>query len=260
MGGGESAPEVENAIETHGLGWTEGDATTITWDGDTSGKTAVLNTFYHVSDNMFHWDDLVGGTFVNASGDAMSLTAEIVERVKTLYPDDNNDVVLVDYFACALADGAEITAEGITLTFPEKGVYFSTAYGTGAMSLTYGNETIHKIDQKYLPSDEEIIIKATEVERGTLEIDETTLPTTKLRIEDKDRIYFELEPYNSLGSKNLCKATSFEIRDNNLHGAIGLCSITDGGSTTIYKIVLRYSGDTHEYYAVIETYALSLID
>lgn len=53
------------------------------------------------------------------------------------------------------------------------------------------------------------------------------------------------------------KATSFDIIDNNLHGATGLCSTPSHGDVKIYKTVLEYSSDLHNYYAFIETYNLS---
>lgn len=261
-GGGGSDPIVENAKQTGGFGYTEqGEQTVITWDGDTEGIVDKGGHFYKVSELTPTIDEVIGGVINTKTGDGIfpteitadSITA-ISEHLYTVQGYSRSSVIV------ALED-SEI--EGITF---EPGLYYSKR-GSGVISvyiksLTYGTPyTVHKIDKKYLPPHiiEEIIIKATEVERGKWEIDKTTLPTINLRIEDKDRIYFELEAYNSLGIKNLCKATSFDISGNNLRGAIGLCAMTISGDVTIYKTILSYSGDTRRYYAYVEEYALENI-
>lgn len=266
VGGGGSDPIVENAKQTGGFGYTEqGEQTVITWDGNTEGKQMVsIGEFklYKIAELTPTIDEVIGGVIYTKSGDdgtfqtkitANSITAISEHLYKINGFGQNMVVVALEY--------SEI--QGVTF---ERGVYFNKS-GSGALSqyiisITYGTpDTVHKIDEKYLPPHiiEEIIIKATEVERGKWEIDKTTLPTSNLRIEDKDRIYFELEVYNSVGIKNLFKATSFDISGNNLRGAIGLGAMTSSGDVTIYKTVLSYSGDTRRYYAYVEEYALENI-
>lgn len=156
--GGAVPSEVTNAIETGGIGWTEGEATTITWDGDTSGL-AVINglapfPYYKVGEAV-ELTALQGAT-VNASGDFAEffphtiLDSEINEIVEGLYavrvetePSQYLAMLIVcietgEYYGLQIEGG---------VYFPKDGEDFMVS------SLAYTTETIHKIDTKYLDID-----------------------------------------------------------------------------------------------------------
>lgn len=91
-GGGESAPEVENAIETHGLGWTgteEKAGFDIQWDGDTEGLEKQYSMYRVTNDvcGITSSNDLIGvhvTTIENGEESTFVLTEDDIETV-----DDN---------------------------------------------------------------------------------------------------------------------------------------------------------------------------
>lgn len=144
---GGADPIVENAKQTGGFGYTEqGEQTVITWDGDTDGRESVAGMYYLVSENPPSQDAVVDGariTFNN--GDVLEVTADFIYPISdTMYNIDNGT-----YTVCMVAteDG---DIEGVVVN---KGTYFFKAGTDYITSLTYGTpDTIHKIDEKYLPA------------------------------------------------------------------------------------------------------------
>lgn len=144
-GGSVTDPILENAKETGGIGYTEGEATTIEWDGDTSGLVSVADAFYKVTNyTAVTKADFIGCT-MSVQNDDTHPTPFVVEE------DDINDsyiphaIVVSDYVIFV----SEPTSFG-PYNFEESGIYFAKANDIYVSSLTYGR-TISKIDSKYLP-------------------------------------------------------------------------------------------------------------
>lgn len=143
QGGGESAPEVENAIETHGLGWTSEEeipAIDITWDGNTEDREHFPSadvTYVKVADAIFNdISELYGAKIVCASEEV------ILDDNNCLY---DEGYYILNYFGIYLPiDGEDISA----------GLYFLKARNYYTSSLTKEattEEVVHQIDQKYIP-------------------------------------------------------------------------------------------------------------
>lgn len=158
-GGNVTDPILENAKSTGGIGYTtEGEATTITWDGDTSGL-AVINglapfPYYKVGEAV-ELTALQGAT-VNASGDFAEffphtiLDSEINEIVEGLYAvrveTEPNQYLAMLIVCIETGEYYGLQIEG-GVYFPKDGEDFMVS------SLAYTSETIHKIDTKYLDID-----------------------------------------------------------------------------------------------------------
>lgn len=151
-------PEVTNAVETHGMGYTTEEpvpAINITWDGDTEGREAVFDDqYYKVSDEPISKENIVGATvsFVEESDTESIIITE--DNIKTYgsYPlyfiQLENDAVLI----YVISENLEISDEEL-----HKGVYFFGVkeYDNYVSSLTKEastQETVHQIDSKYIPS------------------------------------------------------------------------------------------------------------
>lgn len=241
-----SDPIIENAKETGGIGWTEQGEQTVVVDNESVTTVSEGGPGFGMFATPF---DIVDGAYaVIFNGTEYNLNSTIFGEVGAwglgelgeTGPDFSRYPFII------------FSMDGMTAIYTESA-------GNYEITVKIVTGTIHKIDEKYLPSDtaEEIIIKATEVEIGTWEIDETTLPATRINKKNKDRIYFELNPYNYYSGNLLCKATSFEIRNTILTGAMGLCSTTS--EAIIYKTVLNYSDDLYKYFARVEKYTLENI-
>ena len=136
-----------------GYGYTEqGDQTVITWDGDTTGKTVVADAYCKVADSYFNNEDIVGMNITLSTGQSITVTQEMYDGMIE-YGQITEDFAF-------LGDEGEVVCvrkpniDVFDYHFDEIGIYFSYADGLGhTSSLTYGTpDTVHKIDEKYLPS------------------------------------------------------------------------------------------------------------
>lgn len=153
----DAAPtEVTNAIETGGIGWTEGDSTTIEWDGDTSGLVSVADSLFKVANyTAVTKEDLIC-CIISVQNDDNHPTPFAVEE-DDIYDSTIPHAIMVSDYVLFVS---EPTSYG-PYNFEESGIYFAKGDDTYASSLTYTtNKTIHKIDTKYLP------------EKGFVKIDE----------------------------------------------------------------------------------------
>ena len=118
-----------------GYGYTEqGEQTVITWDGDTEGKVVYDDTFFKVSDLTPSKDSMSDAKIV-FNGVEYDFNAVDIRGVNGYY--DTNALVSV-----FLDDS--VTPKGIYFAGGDENEFVS--------SLTYGTpDTIHKIDEKYLP-------------------------------------------------------------------------------------------------------------
>lgn len=144
---GGSDPIVENAKQTGGFGYTEqGGQAVITWDGDTEGRESIDGQYYKVSGDVVTEADVIGAQYHidSLSSDTFTITEESIISASALG---------VDGFAtCPFEPDTPfivfVTSDSETAT---KGVYFIMD-DDYISSLTYGVDTVHKIDEKYLPS------------------------------------------------------------------------------------------------------------
>lgn len=155
-GGSVTDPILENAKETGGIGYTEGEATTIEWDGDTSGLVSVADSLFKVANyTAVTKADLIG-CVISVENDDGHPTPFAVEE-DAIYDSTIPNAIMVSDYALFVS---EPTSYG-PYNFEESGIYFAKGDDTYASSLTYTtNKTIHKIDTKYLP------------EKGFVKIDE----------------------------------------------------------------------------------------
>ncbi|MBQ0141296.1 MAG: hypothetical protein KBT06_00600 [Prevotellaceae bacterium] len=147
--------ELDNAIETHGMGWTseeEVPAFNIEWDGNTEGREEVVwdHHMYKVSDELISKENIVGATvsFVDESGTESIIITEdnITIYDYPMYGINFGDTVLI--FVCS--ENFVISDEEL-----HKGVYFFESEGNYISSITKPAstvETVHQIDEKYIPS------------------------------------------------------------------------------------------------------------
>lgn len=150
---GSGGPEIENAIETGGLGWTESEPKEgfdISWDGDTEGLDVVADVVYKVAEvpsALTRMEDLIGSTFafVDDGEPRSGILSEI-----DLETEDNKVIAIGEFAFVALEDGE---TSDLQLT---KGIWFIKADDNTYASRLYKEatteEVIHQIDQKYIPS------------------------------------------------------------------------------------------------------------
>lgn len=140
--------ELDNAIETHGLGYTteeEVPAINITWDGNTEGREAYdlgVVIACKIQGEPLNKNQLIGATisFVTA---AETTSIELSDN-DLIY--SSEDVLAISSFAMSILNDTE--------TLP-KGLYFYSAGGDYVSALTKEAstvETVYKIDEKYIPS------------------------------------------------------------------------------------------------------------
>lgn len=154
----EIPPEVSNAVETHGLGWTseeEVEGFDIQWDGNTEGLEETGEGFYKIDsalEGIASKDDLVGATIVLAAGDQ---TFEEVLTDESLYTTDNK------VYGCILSQFGGIAA---VIAFDDGDIEEADVYSQGIWLVNTGDihtsrfykeatteEVVHQIDQKYIP-------------------------------------------------------------------------------------------------------------
>ena len=131
-----------------GMGWSETVEESITWDGNTSGKeSAIGGLFYKVSDKVFTAEQLVGQTMtmVTAGGETITVTLD-ESVVRTL---DSNGEIQVNIDGEVFIQSVPVASKNFTT-----GLWFSCEEDIGAYvsGLFVTVETIHPIDQKFLPS------------------------------------------------------------------------------------------------------------
>lgn len=147
IGGGGGWPADLPKPSVGGYGYTEqGEQTVITWDGDTEGRESVLNAYFKVSDETPSESAISNGeiVFVNGVSGTVGDGAEVSD-IAIMFADGN--ILLA-------SSSGQVVTEDITFDIPSAGIYFmkEPSVDNYITSLTYGTpDTIHKIDEKYLP-------------------------------------------------------------------------------------------------------------
>lgn len=147
--------KVSNAIETHGMGWTESSETAgfdITWDGDTTGLESFVDQAYKVASSVEGIDaeSVIGVTMVYA-GYSSEVTADKVtpsgDNVLMISDEDIGGAVIVVLEDSTLMDMPITKGVWFFKSLTDETNYVSRLYKEASTE-----EVVHKIDQKYIPS------------------------------------------------------------------------------------------------------------
>lgn len=143
-----------------GYGYTEqGNQTVITWDGNTEGKHMVIPMspgidyeFYKIAELTPTTDEVIGGVIYTKAGDNGTFRTEITaDSITTM----SEHLYRINGYAQNMVIVALEYSEIGGVTF-ERGMYFNKI-GSGDLAkyikyIDYGTpDTVHKIDEKYLP-------------------------------------------------------------------------------------------------------------
>lgn len=157
-----SAPDyVKN--RTH---YTEKAFEDITWDGDTEGRDIGYlndkNCFCKVSDQILTVEDLVGSKIINEIGTEIILKeSDVVQATE--------DIIRI-YSSAAVVVSTPTTYMGVA--FPSAGVYslLNTSLSTPSYTSAFiAKETVHKLDEKYIPDE---IARVAQIDEVKNEVDE----------------------------------------------------------------------------------------
>ena len=137
----------------------------IEWDGNTTGKVAVSNTFYKVSDEIPSNDELKENgilyTTNNANQTMSGTNISQIWNTYISYGTITNDYAFLEYIAVIRNANTEISVA----TFPEPGVYFLKSNdSTWTTKLDYSK--VSKLDDKYFDSAYVIDVKVGQADNG----------------------------------------------------------------------------------------------
>lgn len=166
-----------NDLKDKPFGETTVKGDTLTWDGNTEGRTVVDMGGYplvHVSDAVVTAKDVSNGYSMEIVPDGVrefpsDFVQEIADNVLLL----NDEIFLI----CCSADNCEVSAIG--LVFPKRGVYFMGGeYSIKSLTIPgyngFETTTIQPIDTKYLPEHLQFGTETKVVEGDTLTWDGNT--------------------------------------------------------------------------------------
>ena len=137
----------------------------IEWDGNTTGKVAVSNTFYKVSDEIPSNDELKENGILYATNNAnQTMSGTNISQIWNTYISYGtitNDYAFLEYIAVIRNANTEISVA----TFPEPGVYFLKSNdSTWTTKLDYSK--VSKLDDKYFDSAYVIDVKVGQADNG----------------------------------------------------------------------------------------------
>lgn len=144
------------------VGFNDLGSDTLTWDGNTEGLLEAFSTdpsvkFYKVSDVVVPEADMYGGWQLNSPGsdeifgvwsDEFEVKSEILPMFDEIGVGNFAEQVL-----CATSDNQEFSYFGMTVTCPEKGVYFRADTRFFRL-IGFAGFPMEKIDPSYLPMDD----------------------------------------------------------------------------------------------------------
>lgn len=252
---GETIHKIDNKyLPDGGFGYTEqGNQTVITWDGDTEGRVVIPaggNSYIvKVSDKVPSYDELIDSEIIKNTGGTAIVSADNVTHT-----DEYLSFAVDSYFMCFVALNDNITVSGVQL--PERGVYFSFFSGRYISSLTYGTpDTVHKIDEKYLPvAQEKTEVIVTNI-GDAWEFDAETIPQNLDDYSNINFIVYYLAP-TAVGHDYIyavipCATCTYQF--NRISSISGLPFVN--GSTMIVPRIV-YSENTNRYYGRVSEYGL----
>lgn len=140
-----------------GVGYTETQVYSVTWNGDTTDKVSVGNMIYKVSDLTPEFFDIQEMSVTLSNGLVVGIDA-ISEQKQGQYWVCYDAIVV-----CILKAG--VIVEG--MAFPESGIYFAKVPDgyTSKLELTTG--IVNTINKKYIPPTPEFVVDATNLPTDT---------------------------------------------------------------------------------------------
>lgn len=124
--------------------WSKG-PTTVEWDGNTDGLAVSSDgTVYRVSDLKPSSTEVIGGKLAFSRGNIEDITSDIVT---------NHGYIISIYYNTILINTSNGSAYdyNLSVTLPEPGIYFQKNTYNQIVSFSYGNETVHCLNEKYIP-------------------------------------------------------------------------------------------------------------
>jgi hypothetical protein len=124
--------------------WSEG-PTVVEWDGSTDERAVSSDgTAYKVSDLKPSASEIVGGKINFNNGSVIEITSDILEMGGYIYS---------VYYGTIYVNTSNGSAYNATIgaTLPEPGIYFQKNTYNQIVSLSYGDETVYCLDEKYIP-------------------------------------------------------------------------------------------------------------
>ena len=125
--------------------WVEG-LTIVEWDGNTDGLTASSDgANYHVSDLKPSATEIIGGKLTFSNGSVVEITSDIIE---------GQGYIVSAYYGTIYINTTNGSAydASIGVTFSKPGIYFHKNTYNQIVSFSYGSETVHYLDEKYIPN------------------------------------------------------------------------------------------------------------
>lgn len=143
-----------------GVGYTETQVYSVTWDGDKTDKVSVMNAYYKVSDLTPDFDAITDF--------AVYLTQDETESKVEIESSDINTsytgfTMLSEYVVICYDSSKSIYGQ----TFPETGIYFGNYGSVYTSKLEFTTGIVNAIDLKYIPSTPKFVVDATNLPTDT---------------------------------------------------------------------------------------------
>lgn len=134
-----------------GVGYTETQTYSVTWDGDTTDKVSdSTGMYYKVSDSTPDISGLQEINVVISNGNSLQGNADSIYEIP-------GKLWSFDFVICVLEAG--ITADG--KNFPETGMYVVNYSGVYVSEVEYTLHNVKRISRDYIPSPPEFVVDAT---------------------------------------------------------------------------------------------------
>lgn len=137
-----------------GVGYTETQVYSVTWDRDKTDKVSVMNAYYKVSDLTPDLDASPEFALYMTQDETESKYEPSSLNINT----SNTGFTMINKYVVICYDSSK-SLSGIT--FPETGIYFSHTGSVYISKLEFTAEIVNTINKKYIPSTLEFVVDAT---------------------------------------------------------------------------------------------------
>lgn len=138
-----------------GVGYTETQSYSITWNGDTTDKVSAINDLYYKVSDLTPGFDAITECAVYVTQDETESKVEIESSdINTSY---TGFTMLSDSVVICYDSSKSIYGQ----TFPETGIYFGKHGNLYISKLEFTTGIVNAIDLKYIPSTPEFVVDAT---------------------------------------------------------------------------------------------------
>lgn len=224
-----------------GVGYTETQVYSVTWNGDKTDKVSVMNAYYKVSDLTPDLDASAEFALYITQDETETKYEPSSLNINT----SNTGFTMLDDYVVICYDSSK-SLSGIT--FPETGIYFAHTGSVYVSKLEFTAGIVNTINKKYIPSTPEFVVNATNLPTDNTAWGElyTALQdaynsgydifldiygngTTKLKLTNRRGVYYLfLYPDSS----------------NTIHAYILEAMLSDGGSLNTYTLSTQGYVDT----------------